>query len=787
MKIIAIPRDGNPYQELLYGELRRRGARIRYAGELTPSHTLNLLLLPLELLAWRLAGARLVHLHWVFKFGLPGGGPGRRAAQLWFRIVLGVLRPLGLRLVWTAHNVLPHSRVFADDAAARRRLVRASDLVIVHALSALDGLAALGAHPRRAEVVPHGPFPAPELPAPAGRGRFLFLGMIAEYKGVEDLLAAFAALPAGHEATLTVAGSCPDPALAARLKELAAPVADRVTLRLERIPDAELAGLYADADVVVLPFRQITTSGSALLALAHGRPLLVPDLPGLAELPEAAVRRYDGGVPALTRALAELAEADTARLEAMSRAALDHVRDHGWDRIGEQTLRLFGEVTARTAPAAGLLPAPLRSWLQRISKDALYRGSLLLLANTMSLAGLGFVFWALAAHSYPPAAVGWLAGVTAGVNLLATVASLGLANTVIRHLPKAQDPRSLVRATVGAVAVVGGSLALACLLLLTPLLPGGGPDLGGDLRSVLLVILLVVSTSAGGTLDAGLIALRATGALFAKNLVGGVIKVGALLALIPFGLPGLIVAYGSGAVLAAALGGAALLRRLPRVPGGPGPVTVLRRHLSFSGGSYLGTVLGILPSTVVPLQVLTISGSRQTAWFAVAFQIAGFLNFIPSTAAQVTFAEAQRGALRRQLLKAVKAVYVLLLPAVLAAVVAAPYLLRMFGAEYARSATGCLRLLALAALLTGGTYLVDAALIARDRTGAYIFMNGVNAALVVTCCGLLLPHGLNAGALGWVIAQALSLLIGLVVIATSFGMRRRPPADQAAVRTAALP
>ncbi|MFC7566999.1 glycosyltransferase [Actinomadura namibiensis] len=769
MRILVIPRDANPYQELLYGELRRRGAVVRYAGELTPSHTLNLLLLPWELLRHRITGGRLVHLHWVFAFALPGGPRTRRLAQTWFALVLFLSRALRLRLVWTAHNVLPHSPVFADDVAARLLLVRRSDLVIAHSPSALDGLAAIGAGPARAVVVPHGPYPAPPVPPPRARGRFLFLGAVAEYKGVEDLLAAFARLPGDVTASLVVAGSCADPALAARLREAAAAAGGRVTLRLERIPDAELADLYAAADVVVLPFRRITTSGSALLALSHGRPLLVPDLPELAELPAAALRRYDGSVPGLVRALTELAGADEATLTTMARAALAHVRGDGWEKIGESTMRaLSGLLAAGRSP----LREGLRRRLRRLSQDALYRGSVLLLANTAALAAFGFLFWTLAARSYPPASVGWLAGVTAGVNLLATVASLGLPNTVIRHLPRAPEPRTLIRAAVAAVAVIGGTLALAVLLLLGPLLPGGGPHLGGDLRAVLLVALLVVCTAAGGALDAGLIATRATGALLAKNLVGSVSKVVALLVLTPFGLPGLMVAYGTGTVLAALLGGIALTRRLPRADDRGSRRQTLRRHLSFSRGSYLGTVFGILPSTVVPLQVLAISGSRQTAWFAVAFQLAGFLNFIPSTAAQVTFAEAQRGALRRQLLKAIKAVYGMLLPAVLVMLVAAPWLLRVFGDGYAESATACLRLLALAALFSAGTYLVDAALIARDRTGAYILMNGVNAALVLTCCGLTLPAGLTAGALGWVIAQAVSLVIGVVVLATSFDLRR---------------
>ncbi|MBO2446749.1 oligosaccharide flippase family protein [Actinomadura barringtoniae] len=787
MKVLVLPRDGNPYQELLYTELRRRGMRVRYLGGLTPSHTLNVLLLPLELLAGRLTGARIVHLHWVWAFTLPGGSRTRLLAQAWFRVVLATARLLGLRLAWTAHNVLPHQQVFANDVAARRTLVRACDLVISHSLGTLDELAAMRAHPRRAAVVPHGPYPAPALPAPGGGegggGRFLFLGMVAEYKGVEDLIAAFAELPSGVEASLTIAGSCSDAALAARLRELAAPLGDRVTLRLEHVPDGELAGLYGAADVVVLPFRKITTSGSALLALSYGRPLIVPDVPPLAELPDDAVRRYEpaaepGDRVQLTKALAELAQAGAADLEAMSEAALAYTRENGWEAIGETTAEEFARIVEAPPPPAergprerGRLAALAHGWFRRVADDALYRGSMLLLSNTLGLAAFGFLYWTLAARTYPQAQVGWLAGVTAGVNLLATVASLGLPNTVIRHLTKSEDPRELARVTVAAVTVIGGALTVLCLLLLTPLLPGGGPNLGGDLRSVGLMTLLVVATAGGALFDAGLITMRATGALLVKNVVGQVAKVGALLALIPFGLPGLIVSYGSGTVLASVLGGIALMRRLPPDRVRLGARRVLREHLSFSGGSYLGTVFGILPSTVTPIQVLAISGSKQTALFAVAFQLAGFINFIPSTAAQVVFAEAQRGALAKQLAKAVKAIYGLLLPAVLIAIVAAPLVLRLFGDAYAEAATGCLRWLAIGALLSGGSYLVDAALIARDRTKAYIFMNGANATLVLVITALFLPHGLTAGAAGWALAQGLSVLVGAVVLATSFRSR----------------
>ena len=91
MKLLVFPRDPNPYQGLLYGEMQRLGVHVSYIGGLTPSRTLNLLLLPLELAARRMSGARVIHLHWVFAFGFPGGrrfNVMRRMAYVWFLLWL---------------------------------------------------------------------------------------------------------------------------------------------------------------------------------------------------------------------------------------------------------------------------------------------------------------------------------------------------------------------------------------------------------------------------------------------------------------------------------------------------------------------------------------------------------------------------------------------------------------------------------------------------------------------------------------------------------------------------
>ena len=354
MRIMVLPRDANPYQSLLYKEMKLLGARITYLGELTPSWTLNVVLLPFEVVARRIAGARLIHIHWVFFFAPPlaaRSSAGRLAMQSWFQLWLRICRLIGIRLVWTAHNLLPHEPVFADDISARRYLVRSSDLVIAHARSALDQLAELGAAPSRVAVIEHGPMgevPATRTLRVPGTGdgprQFLFIGGVKEYKGVDDLVAAFLALPPDVAACLTVAGHCPDHGLRSRLTASANRPGTRITMRLQHIPEAELTRLLAAADVVVLPYRRVTTSGSAMLALTHARPLIVPNMASTADLPDDAVIRYEGGLPGLLSAISTAAREESAHLAAMSRAASKFAASISWSDIAQRTMREMADV-----------------------------------------------------------------------------------------------------------------------------------------------------------------------------------------------------------------------------------------------------------------------------------------------------------------------------------------------------------------------------------------------------------------------------------------------------------
>lgn len=432
------------------------------------------------------------------------------------------------------------------------------------------------------------------------------------------------------------------------------------------------------------------------------------------------------------------------------------------------------------------LPAqPLRV-LRGILNDALYRGSLYLLVNNVATSAIGFVFWTLAAHRYSASTVGVFSSVTSGASLLAAVAALGLPITMTRHIASAERPRELVFMAVTVIATLGTALCLATVVFLGPHLPAAlhVREQGG---MALLVTLLVVFAALGTTLDAGLVAVRASRMVLLKNLAGSIVKLAAMLVLAStLRSSGLLVSFGAGLVLATTVSGIALGHRLRTEGKGFAPLRAPWHYLSATSGNYLATVIGILPLSMVPIEVLAIRGASQTASFAIAFMIAGFLNFIPSTTGQVLFAEVARGGvpLGKQLRKALYAVYGLLLPATALIVAAAPLVLRLFGHAYAAQATGCLRVLALSALPGGGTYLISSLLIARDRLAAYIFLQTANAALVLGFVGALLPRGLTAGACGLAIAQMLTLVICLLLLATGRAGRHHTSGAAAALGAA---
>jgi glycosyltransferase involved in cell wall biosynthesis len=258
------------------------------------------------------------------------------------------LAAAGVPMVFTAHDPLPNvggPARLRSAAATARSFAR----VICHsewgrrALVERCGVAA-----GRVRVVPHGAFgylrdqPQVAPPVAAAGPLAAMPGILRPYKGADVLVRAW---PAVRDlvpgATLVIAGRA-----MMDVADLGAP-GSGVEILDRFLSDAELAALLRRADVVVLPYRRIDSSGVFFAALAFGRALVLSDVGGFRELHDEhgiGVLVPPGDAPALATAVAGVLDDDAGRaaLEAASRRAAEG--PFSWELVARRHEEIYREL-----------------------------------------------------------------------------------------------------------------------------------------------------------------------------------------------------------------------------------------------------------------------------------------------------------------------------------------------------------------------------------------------------------------------------------------------------------
>ncbi len=193
----------------------------------------------------------------------------------------------GIQVVYTPHNILPHERRWLL-MPAYRMLYRAMDRVVardVHLAWALEEL--LDTPRERVAHLPGSPnflamqtregevaSPLPRLPGEAQR--LLFFGHGSPRKGLERLLRVIAAEDWPKTTHLLIAGENVMQGIAA--KSLArARAAMRISLLDRYVPPDEVAVLFRDADLLLMPYTRQCKSPLLDLAAALHLPVLRSD------------------------------------------------------------------------------------------------------------------------------------------------------------------------------------------------------------------------------------------------------------------------------------------------------------------------------------------------------------------------------------------------------------------------------------------------------------------------------------------------------------------------------
>lgn len=275
--------------------------------------------------------------------------------ELW---LLRWARLLGVKIVYTVHNVLPH-----DSGPALRRLYahlyqELVDVMIAHDATTKQRLEKeFGIATQRIQVIPHGPLFGERSAERSRRERerlrlpqdtciIACQGIIRPYKGIPFLLDAWKLVLASKPAAvLRIAGTGD----ADILEEIRRKVAehglqDSVILDLRFLSVDEVEDCLDSADVLVYPYREITTSGALLTGVNYSKAVIATRQPAfdllLANEDNALLVQY-GNEAALADAMTRLIEDPALRHQLGAKLSKSEFRAVGWTHIADETTKTY--------------------------------------------------------------------------------------------------------------------------------------------------------------------------------------------------------------------------------------------------------------------------------------------------------------------------------------------------------------------------------------------------------------------------------------------------------------
>jgi glycosyltransferase involved in cell wall biosynthesis len=274
--------------------------------------------------------------------------------ELWF---LQIVRKLGIKVVYTVHNVLPQDT--GDRHRARyRHIYRLADRLICHDECARDRLVQeFDVSPERISIIAHGPLlnsgeansskeARNRLGISTGDCLVLWQGILRPYKGVSFLLEAWRLLQSKCVlARLAIVGNG-DAEIVQEVRDEVASLGIQSSVHLDFrfVSVAELTDYYNAADVVVYPYREITTSGALMTGIGYGKAIVATRQPAFRQIlrdGDNALMVDYGDVEELAERLRRLVDDPGLRTRLGDQARKSFVNGPQWPGIAEQTLACY--------------------------------------------------------------------------------------------------------------------------------------------------------------------------------------------------------------------------------------------------------------------------------------------------------------------------------------------------------------------------------------------------------------------------------------------------------------
>jgi glycosyltransferase involved in cell wall biosynthesis len=282
MKVIFVPVSSNPYQTILADSLSKEGVSVSFG---ITSNLFSVLRSVKN--NWK---PDVLHIHWPHPFLLASSRGKTILKSSSFIGELIILKLFGIKIVWTVHNIISHESKFKPlEVFFTNLLSRLCNRIIVHSSSAKNEVVKMyKIRDFSIIVIAHGNYidcyenmidkakARKQLHLSSEDVIFLYFGKIRPYKGVLELIDAFKRLEQSQAKLLLIGKPLNTEVANDMVKKCTKD--ERIRTVLKFIPDDELQIYMNAADIVVLPYKNILTSGAVILAMSFGKPVIAPSI-----------------------------------------------------------------------------------------------------------------------------------------------------------------------------------------------------------------------------------------------------------------------------------------------------------------------------------------------------------------------------------------------------------------------------------------------------------------------------------------------------------------------------
>lgn len=262
------------------------------------------------------------------------------------------------KIVWTAHNLVAHdSKDQEYEHRMIQKLINRCDGIMTLSKAAESALTEKYVVASRTEVrtINHGHYidcyqnvwKRPEarrhLSISDNDCVLLSLGSIRPYKGSEKLIQVFSEISREND-LLVIAGVSNDKGYEERLKKFADDHKSRSEGQIRVCPgliaDSDLQIYFNAADVAVLPFENVLNSGSLLMAMSFGMPVVAPETGSIPEIINGkwGFLHEPNNSASLKQAISEATDAvGNAKFDEVRGEVINFTRErYSWEQVGSE-------------------------------------------------------------------------------------------------------------------------------------------------------------------------------------------------------------------------------------------------------------------------------------------------------------------------------------------------------------------------------------------------------------------------------------------------------------------